>query len=76
MPKTVFYNPASGDSHYLDLLSGEGLRCLERRPMTSSDLVEELSGVLEVPADDALSRYVERMLSSFSKLGLTKPALT
>jgi len=70
----VVYNPASGDSHYLDYLSGEGLKGLERRSMTVSELADELASSCDIPRDSKLQQYVEQMLASFSDLGLTRSA--
>jgi hypothetical protein len=56
-----------------DYLSGEGLKGLERRSMTVSELADELASSCDIPRDSKLQQYVEQMLASFSDLGLTRP---
>lgn len=68
----VVYNPASGDSHLLDWVSAQGLMQLEKRVASMEDLVRDLGHVLDIPADESLSRYVRQMVTELSELGLTR----
>ncbi len=68
----VVYNPASGESHLLDFISAQGLMQLEKCVASKQQLVHDLGLVLDIPADEELSRYVQQMVTELSELGLTR----
>ncbi len=68
----VVYNPASGESHLLDFVSAQGLMQLEKCVASTQQLVHDLGLVLDIPADEELSGYVQQMLTELSELGLTR----
>ena len=69
----VVYNPLSGDSHLVDFVSAQGLLQLAERQISAEDLVDELSTILGISADEDLVRYVGRMTTEFVELGLARP---
>ncbi|MGE0451422.1 MAG: HPr-rel-A system PqqD family peptide chaperone [Vicinamibacterales bacterium] len=71
--EAIVFNPASGDTHRLDLVASAGLRCLESQALSAAGLRDALSRRLEVPADDNLLEYADRLLNDFTELGLIEP---
>ena len=69
----VVYNPSSGDTHLLDFVSAQGLSQLEKHAFSARELVDELGDALAIAAAENLDQYVQRMLTEFSELCLTRP---
>ncbi len=69
----VVYNPVSGDTHFLDYLSAQGLKRLQKRAMSMEQLVDDLADSLTIGAHDALGDYVSRLVSELVELGLVYP---
>jgi len=68
--ETVVYNPASGQTHLLDLVSGEGLSCLQESFLDLGTLCERMAHRLDIENDAQLRSYVAMLLSQFEELGL------
>lgn len=72
--ETVVFNPLSGDTHLLDILTGELLRALMTGPASVAALRQTAAEFLEVPDDEQLAQHVGQMLASLDELGLIEPA--
>ena len=70
----VVYNPLSGDTHLLDVLTGELLRLIIAGPATVTALREAAATLLEVPDDDTLGQHVGQALAALDESGLIEPA--
>ena len=70
--ETVVYNPASGQTHLLDLVSGEGLSCLQDSSLDLGTLCERMAGRLDIENDAELRQYVASLLSQLEELGLVE----
>ena len=69
----VVFNPASGQTHILDIASGELLLGLMERPTGRADLCARLGAFLEVDNGADLEAAVSRILGSLEDLGLIEP---
>ena len=72
--EVVVYNPLSGDTHLLDVLTGDLLRVIIAGPATVSALREAAATLLEVPDDDRLGQHVGEALAALDEAGLIEPA--
>ena len=70
----VVYNPLSGNTHVLDIVTGEILRSIMRRSMRESELREHVATFLEVPNDVEVVEHVGRIVAMLDRLALIKPA--
>ena len=70
----VVYNALSGDTHVLDIVTGEVLRTIMARGACGSDLCRHVADFLEVPNDAAIEEQVTGILSALDRLGLIEPA--
>jgi PqqD family protein of HPr-rel-A system len=70
----VVYNPVSGNTHFLDIVTGEILRSIMSRGMWGSELCRHIANFLEVPNDGALAEHVGRILAMLDRLALIEPA--
>lgn len=71
----VVYNPLSGNTHILDIVTGEVLKVIAAGPARASALCGRVADFLELPADDDnLSHHVGKILSVLDVLGLIEPA--
>ena len=70
----VVYNPLSGNTHILDIVTGEVLKTIAARRVCGADLCRHIANFLEVPNDPDLSEQVERILVALDGLGLIEPA--
>lgn len=70
----VVFNPASGNTHMLDIASGEILVRLMARPTDIARLSARLGAFLEVDNDTDLEAAVSRILGRLEDLGLIEPA--
>ena len=74
--ENVLFNPASGDTHLLDPLSGEVLRLLESRPMSEADCESHVVAQLTDDLRTEAPQFVRSMLEQFSALGLVRTVQT
>lgn len=70
----VVFNPASGNTHLLDIASGQVLMTLVAEPTETSRIQEQLAGFLEVDRDDRLVAAVSEILTRLEGLELIEPA--
>jgi len=70
--ENIVYHPASGQTHLLDLVSGEGLACLQGSFLDFETLCQRLAQRLDIENDAELRRYLEMLLSRFEELGLVE----
>lgn len=69
----VVYNGLSGDTHVLDVVTGEVLRSVMNGPLRTDEIGRRLAGFLEVPADDRIADTVGKILHHLDELGLIEP---
>jgi PqqD family protein of HPr-rel-A system len=71
----VVYNPLSGNTHILDIVTGEVLKVIAAGPARASSLCRRVADFLELPPDDDnLSGHVGEILGVLDDLGLIEPA--
>jgi PqqD family protein of HPr-rel-A system len=70
----VAYNPLSGNTHFLDIVSGEILVALRAGPATAAVLSAHLAAFLEVPNDAQVLDNTQHVLDVLDQLGLVEPA--
>ena len=68
--ESVVFNSESGQTHLLDVVSREGLSCLEGAAVDVDTLCDRLAERLDLENDDELHLYVQRLVSHFDELGL------
>jgi len=68
--ESVVYNAASGDTHLFDVVQRTAVQCLASRPLDESQLCEQLSARLQIPADDELAEYTRGLLHELQGLDL------
>jgi len=69
----VVYNPLSGDTHILQIDSGEVLRAVTRGDVADDAIRAHLARVLELPEDRQLAGHVDRILGHLHEVGLIEP---
>lgn len=69
----VVYNPVSGDTHILDIVTGEILRGLATGPASEEEIARRMAAFLEVEKDDALNEAALTMVEKLDELGLIEP---
>ena len=70
----VVFNAASGNTHLLDIASGEVLMALLGGPASASQIAERLAKFLEVANDDGLQAAADGIVSNLDDLGLIERA--
>ena len=70
----VVFNPASGNTHLLDIASGEVLVTLRSGAASTEQLGASLADLLEVGQDETVTSAVQHILETLSGLGLVEPA--
>lgn len=71
----VVYNSLSGNTHILDIVTGEVLKAIAAGPARASALCGRVADFLELPADDRnLFNHVGEILDVLDELGLIEPA--
>ena len=69
------YNPISGNTHILDVVTGEVLKAIAAGPARASALCRRVADFLDLPDDDGnISRHVGDILGTLDDLGLIEPA--
>ena len=66
----VVFHVESGDTHLLDLVASEGLRCLQTESLDRSQLCRKLAERLDIEADNQLAHYVDSLITRFDEAGL------
>ena len=74
--ESLVFNPASGDTHLLDLVSSSGLACLEAGPLSGEEICQRMALHLELPPEKDLRPYVSQLLSRLRELGLVESVST
>lgn len=71
----VVYNPLSGNTHILDIVTGEVLKFIAAGPAPASAINGRIANFLELPAEDGnIARHVDEILDLLDDLGLIEPA--
>ena len=71
----VVYNPLSGNTHILDIVTGEILRTVLQAPVRASAIPGQVANFLEMSAaDGGLAQHVGDILGVLDDLGLIEPA--
>lgn len=68
------YNPLTGDTHVLDIATGEILRLIMEGSSTPRELCGHIARFLDVPDDETTAEHVARILLTLDELGLIEPA--
>jgi PqqD family protein of HPr-rel-A system len=69
----VVYNSLSGDTHILDIVTGEVLRQFAIGPATSIDLCRLVAAFLEIPDTGSVAEQVAQIVRALDDLGLIEP---
>ena len=69
----VVFDPLSGDTHVLNEIAALALKRLDAGALDCSDLSERIAAELDLQADEAMFRHMERLLLKFEDLGLIEP---
>ncbi len=70
----VVYNALSGNTHILDMVTGEVLKVIASGPVGTSALSKHVLNLLELPSDDGkVAQHVAEILSVLDELGLIEP---
>jgi len=72
----VVFNPLSGNTHILDIVSGEVLAALFDGERDSRQLHGHIAAFLDVPHDMTLAARVDRVLEVLDDLGLVERAVS
>ena len=70
----VVYNPLSGNTHVLDIVTGEVLKSVMAGTIRTSELRKRVADFLEVPNDDRIADHVDRILRALDRQALIEPA--
>ena len=70
----VVYNPLSGNTHVLDIVTGEVLTTIMAGNVRGGDLCRRVADFLEVPNDPSVAEQVGKILIALDRLGLIEPA--
>jgi len=69
----VVYNRLSGDTHILDIVTGEVLRRIAAGEGRGDELRRHIARFLDIPDEEAVGEQVCRILESLDDLGLIEP---
>jgi PqqD family protein of HPr-rel-A system len=69
----IVYNPLSGNTHVLDIVSGKTLTLIAERPRAAADVCTALASYLDVSNDTAFATDIARVLDVLDELGLIEP---
>lgn len=70
----VVFNPLSGQTHLLDIVTGQVLKLIMSESSSFDDLRLEISTFLEVDNDNHLAQTISDILSRMDEVGLIEPA--
>ena len=68
------YNALSGNTHVLDIVTGEVLRSIMAHRLCGNDLCRHIAHFLDVPNDAAIEEQIGGILAALDQLGLIEPA--
>lgn len=71
----VIFSSLSGETHILDIASGEVLRRIIDRPSAIEDIRSEIAAFLEVKNDAELAKAVHNILRRLEGIGLIEPEI-
>ena len=70
----VVYNPLSGNTHLLDIVTGEVLKMIATGPTRAHAIYSRIADFLDLPSDDGnLPHHVGEILGVLDDLGLIEP---
>jgi PqqD family protein of HPr-rel-A system len=69
----IVFNATSGDTHLLNRISAEALRCLAEYPATGAELSQRVAERLGLPDSEDTRRQIAELLGRFDELGLVEP---
>jgi PqqD family protein of HPr-rel-A system len=69
----VVYNPLSGNTHFLDIMSGEVLEAIIAGRTTLRQLCAHMAEFLDVANDARIEESVREILTALDELGLIEP---
>ena len=69
----MVFNPASGDTHFLNGLAGAILKFLEAGPATIEETLHHLEEVAGKPLEGELAEQVGSLVERFDAVGLIEP---
>ena len=69
----VVYNPLTGSTHVLDIVTGEVLKAIMAAPATTGELCRHVADFLEIPNDVRTAENVDAVLAALDELGLIEP---
>ena len=72
----VVFNPASGDTHYLNAIAGSVLKLLETEPASVEQIVTHLEAISGEPLDGELREQINGLVERFDAVGLIEPVKT
>ena len=70
----VVFSPLSGQTHQLDILTGEVLTVIKSESPSVAELRSQMSIFLEVENDERLAKTIDSILSHLEEAGLVEPA--
>ncbi|RMF08805.1 MAG: HPr-rel-A system PqqD family peptide chaperone [Alphaproteobacteria bacterium] len=71
---TVLFDPRSGDTHLLDVLSREVLDLIADQPRTTGDLARALGDLMPTTAYDEIAARVDDIVDHLDRMGLIYPS--
>lgn len=69
----MVHHPASGETHYFNVISTVALEMLEKDDLSLDGLTAKMAVYLDVDQDDNFARQVEALVRKFDELGLIEP---
>lgn len=72
--RTVLFNAASSETHWLNELSAQTLRLLVSERLSRTDLTSRFTTIYEdFPLDDEMNSYIQDVLLRLEEQGLIEP---
>lgn len=71
----VVHDPASGETHYLNLMSIVALEQLEESDLSLDELASKMSVYLDVERSSEFDNQVAALIERFDQLGLIEPCI-
>ena len=72
----LVFNPASGQTHHLNLLAGEALRSLEDKAARAHELIRRLADQFEIAEDSPPLQMIDSLIRQLDELGLIAPSIS
>ena len=69
----MVYSPLSGDTHILDLVSGEVIRALLQAPRSFATLCMRVADLLQIDDDAQTAENLRAVLAHLDEIGLIEP---